>query len=145
MTVWVSGSSFLLLQAVSASSRCVCKKLQGEWVNVVREVLFTVKQANMMQRRNMHSDMHPQWKTVQSSHALVLRPPFHFSCLQWRRNLAIAWRRENTAMSFLSFLFGAVQIIEGALEKNSVPALECRHFGCNQVVCKPCKVPSFLI
>ena len=45
-------------------------------------------------------------------------------------------------VSFLSFLFGAVQTVEGALEKSSVPSLECRHFSCNQVVCGLCKIPS---
>lgn len=44
-------------------------------------------------------------------------------------------------MSFLSFLFGAVQTVEGALEKSSVPSLECRHFSFNQVACGLCKIP----
>ena len=48
LTMWVSGSSFLLLQAANASSCCLPKKLQSEWVNVTRDVLFAVKQAKAM-------------------------------------------------------------------------------------------------
>lgn len=33
-----------------------------------------------------------------------------------------------------SLLFETVQTVGGALEKNSVPALECRNFSCNEML-----------
>lgn len=56
LTVCVSGSSFLLLQVVDTSFCCLPnrrkllpKKLQSMCVNDTTEVLFTEKQANVMQ------------------------------------------------------------------------------------------------
>lgn len=49
LTMWVSGSSFLLLQVVDTSFSSFLGRQQSECVNDTTEVLFTEKQASVTQ------------------------------------------------------------------------------------------------
>lgn len=118
-----SGSvEVLLLQAVDAS-HSLPKKLRSVWVRIAGEMLFTVKQTNMMCVEEECADKRLQWKIAQSFHTVVFGSLSHFSCLQWKWSLAVAWSREDTTMSFLPLLFRAVQTVEGALKNfQSLPS-----------------------
>ena len=77
-----SGSvEVLLLQAVDAS-RSLPEKLQSAWVRIAGEMLFNVKQTDVMCVEEECADKRLRWKTAQRFHTVVLGSLPHFSCLQ---------------------------------------------------------------
>uniref|UniRef100_A0A803XLN7 Rho-GAP domain-containing protein n=1 Tax=Meleagris gallopavo TaxID=9103 RepID=A0A803XLN7_MELGA len=74
-------SKLIQLYQVDAS-RSLPEKLQSAWVRIAGEMLFNVKQTDVMCVEEECADKRLRWKTAQRFHTVVLGSLPHFSCLQ---------------------------------------------------------------